>query len=232
VKNNIVIDITDVVERQKKSKAYNIKLATLIIGILVLCALTIARLYDLPFELFIGGAVVILIGAVFVYNLPGAQDRKFLKPFIEKTQEQLKAAGFHYKDSARNKDLKPWFSPSSRYLYGKGLTITKDPAKGIDARKLSFMTDRNETVSLSVERLSTSGRILLQVVELDEHGNVVDHEDQAPIAGFGFSSDLFENEANNAPLLPPVAPAASFDTPVQPAAQRPTPILPPELPKK
>lgn len=249
--DHIVLDITDVVARQKSSKTYNIKLATLVIGILVLCSLTVARIYDLPNELFLGGAVVVLIVAALVYNLPGSADRKFIKPYVEKLENLLAGDGYYFKDKPKNKGLKPWFSNSSSYLYGKGLTIAKDPAKGLKARILTYATHAGDTVLLSVERIAAGNKVLLRVLEVDDQGEMVESSEAEnhvlpvltssqsislepvsnDVAGMVYDDEPIVPAPANAPILPPAVSVKPVETVSPPV---PNIVLPPVFlpPKK
>lgn len=174
--NSIVLDITKVVDRQKKSKTYNIKLAILIVGILVFSSVTVAGLYNIPTFLFLGASLFVAVATVFIYNIPGSADKKFLKPYVDEMYSELNAQNYVFRGKNSNKNLNPWFSGSSGYLYGKGLTVAKDPSKGLTARKLEFQHAQKGVVFLSVERLSTQNVIFLQVVELDTNGEAVELE--------------------------------------------------------
>lgn len=181
---SIVVDITEVVEKQKESKNYNIKLAILLIGILVFCALTVAGIYNISSEIFYAAALIVVALTVLLYNIPGVRTRKFLKPYIDNMLRQLESKGFTYKDRRKNKNLNPWFSGASQYLYGKGLSLAKDSSKGLKARKLKFLTRGDEEVVLSVERLSSQNSVFLKVVELDKKGSPVEVElnEQHPLS--------------------------------------------------
>lgn len=170
---NIILDITNVVEAQKKSRATRFRVAVLVISLIVLATLTFVAWYNVPDFWPLVAIAGAIFGSVATYSIPGRKERKFMKPYIEEVREELNSRGYKFSDSVTNKNFKPWFSSQSAYLYGDGLVLRKSLDKGLKMRTLRFTVDSSDKAGrkrkLTVERLMSGGATVIKVIPADKH---------------------------------------------------------------
>ncbi len=234
---DIIVDITDVVERQKKSNNYNIRLAVLIVAIVVLLAVAagiiVPSLKDTvpvfaevapvlpPWYVFAGIAAVAAILSVFIYNLPTSRDRKFNQPFIDAINNELSRNGFQFDDVKKKSNYTPWLSSLSKYIQGSGVRIRANMADGRKARIIKFLR-LSRPILLSTERMGTKGSVLLHIVEVDVHGqlvtNVVDDEEMPQIQA---SQSYVQISDANSPIYTASQPTQAYPSNPLPIASQP-----------
>lgn len=236
---NIILDITDVVEEQKKSRAKRFKVSVLVISLIVLATLTVVAWYNVPeFWPLVAIAVAIFV-SVATYSIPGRRERKFMKPYIEELEEELNSRGYKFADSVTNKRFKPWFSSQSAYLYGDGLVLRKSLDKGLKMRTLKFTVDSvaDKTArkrKLTVERLMSGQSTLIKVISADKYdvlprkilkpGGIASPTQSGwvPSAPPGGAAEVLEMKPFNPPQMRP--PTASVNSGV-PTLNSPPPLL-------
>jgi len=164
---DIVLDITPVVNQQKESKGKRFRIAVLVVGVLILAALVFAAVMKPIFLVAIGvAALLVALVGVFTYSIPSRKEQKFLTPYIADITEELRSRGYKFADTKAKANLRPWFSSQSAYLYGSGLVINKSMAKGLKMRQIKF--DHSTGLApLSVERIMTKQQTLIRVITLD-----------------------------------------------------------------
>lgn len=170
---NIILDITDVVKEQEKSRSRRFKVSVLVVSLIVLSALTVVAWYNLPNYWPLAAIAVAVLVSVATYSVPSRKERKFMKPFIEELNEELASRGYKFADSITNKRFKPWFSSQSAYLYGDGLVLRKSLDKGLKMRTLKFTVDgadkKDRKRKLTVERLMSGGSTIIKVIPADNY---------------------------------------------------------------
>lgn len=164
---DIVLDITTVIEKQKESKGKRFRLSVLAIGVLVLAVLVIAALNNTYNTIFLIAIGIVTVLAAITYSLPSRAENKFLTPYIADITSELKARGYKFADSKSKANFRPWFSSQSAFLYGDGLVINKSMDKGVKMRKINF-EHKTGKVGLSVERIMTKKQILIRVIGINK----------------------------------------------------------------
>lgn len=225
--NDIIVDITEVVNRQQKASKYNIRLTVLIVGVVVLLAVAAGILMpslapsipvfaDLaailpPWPVFAIIAGVTGVISVFIYNLPSSRDRKFNEPFIENITRELSNKGYVFDDDKKKTNLDPWLSSLSKYMHGGGVKLKPNMASGRKARTIKFLKN-NIPVLLSAERMGTRGSVLLHIVEVDGTGALLFNQ---------IDDDDFGDPMQQVPVQQQYQPAQYPSQPVQPVVSEP-----------
>jgi len=163
---DIVLDISDIVAKQKESKAKRFKASVLAVGIIVLAALTLAAYWHLPLQWFFLGISFIVSVTSLTYSIPSLKERKFMIPYVTGLLNELNSRGYRFADGPTKNNLFPWFSSQSAYLYGDGLVLQKRFNKGLKMRQIRFAQDHHTTL-LTVERIMSGKKTLIRVVSGD-----------------------------------------------------------------
>lgn len=165
---DIVLDITTVIEKQKESKSKRFRISVLVIGVLVLAVLVIAAFHNTYNTIFLIAIGIVTILAAFTYSLPSRAENKFLTPYIADITSELNARGYKFADSKSKASFRPWFSSQSAFLYGDGLVINKSMDKGLKMRKIKF-EHKTGKIALTVERIMTKKQIFIRVITMDKN---------------------------------------------------------------
>lgn len=168
-----VIDITDLVEQEKKMNTKKFIIITAVFALAALGILTLSfltKILQLEYTLMIGLAAIALF--IIILNLPNRKRQKQVEPFVLKIKQDLLEKGYKFADVRSKKGLAPWLSSRSTYLYGEGLTLSKSLEKGLRARRIKFKSGPEKPIYLTAERLispkSDGVSTMIKIVQYDK----------------------------------------------------------------
>lgn len=164
---DIVLDITTVIEKQNESKAKRLRIVILTIELLLLLILVLTAIHNTYNTIPLVSMSLVFALTMFIYALLSRVEKKFLTPYIADITSELTARGYKFADSKSKSNFRPWFSSQSAFLYGDGLVINKSMARGVKMRTINF-EHKTGKIGLSVERIMTKKQIFIHVITLNE----------------------------------------------------------------